>query len=190
MNPSPSLLYFWIPSTKTLSPILKGCELKPVTPLLVGVVIWHVNIPLFADTTCWILIPLVLFVANNSTPASGSPNGFASILIFWIDVPVSETSNEPEFITSLLVELTIVIDGALVYPPPALTISTLEIVLEFLTVINGDIEAWGLNVKSGEYMKLSVMLLVWFKFPNSFKFLLRRINFFEILKQNENFNWN
>ena len=133
--------------------------------MLVGVVIMQVKIPVDPDWTCWTLIPLVLSLVNNSTDLSGNPFGWVETSTDWIDVPVILTSKVPELMTSLVSELTITIVGALVNPSPTLTTLTLEIVFESLTVINGDISAWGLSVKSGEYTKLSVTLLVWFKFP-------------------------
>ena len=85
------MLNFWIPSTNTSSSTPKGYGTKVENPK-VGVVIKQVKIPVELDKTFWILIPLVLFVANSFTDFSGRPFGCRTILTESIEFPDSFAS--------------------------------------------------------------------------------------------------
>ena len=105
---------FWIPSTKTSSPILNGWTEKPdpaVVPIP-GVDNVQVNSVNDDDCTFVIAIPLVLSVANISTFSSGSPDGATLMSTEEIADDVKLAFNNPESITFLVTGLTIVNFGA------------------------------------------------------------------------------
>ena len=113
----------------------------------------QVKIPLEEDSTFWILIPFVLFSATNFTVVSGRPLGYWTIFIESIEFPDNIAFKIPLSIFSPLIEFTIEIFGALVYPFPPLRTIMLLIVFEFLIDIRGDIYAIGCKVLSEEYSK-------------------------------------
>ena len=125
----------------------------------------QVNIPLEEDSTFWILIPLVLLVVNNCTDVSGRPFGCCIILTESIEFPDRFASNIPLSIFSPVSEFTIITDGASVYPLPPSVTEIIPIVLEFLIVTNGDIDADGCNVLSEEYSNPSLMILISLALP-------------------------
>jgi len=154
-------LYFWIPSTNTLSPTLNGLVENPST----GVVMKQVKIPLEEDCTCWILIPLVLLIVNRLTVFSGRPLGCCSTFTSEMEFPVNFTSKIPPSIFFPVVEFTSTIDGGLVYPfPPSIT-EIVSIVFESLIVITGDMNAVGCKVLSEEYSNPSLIILTSFALP-------------------------
>lgn len=123
------------------------------------------KIPLEEDCTCWILIPFVLLVANNFTVVSGRPFGSCTTFTAEMELPVITASNIPLSILSPVMESTIAIDGALIYPlPPSITVMA-SIVFEFLIEITGDIYAVGCKVLSEEYSNPSSIILTSLTFP-------------------------
>ena len=106
--------------------------------------------PVLEDSTSIIDTPLVLFVAKTSTVSSGRPVGSTLISIEEIADPVRLTFNNPESITSLVVEFTNVNNGGDTYPSPPLTINMSSIEPKSFNSIVGDTLASGLNVLSDE----------------------------------------
>ena len=76
-----------------------------------------------------------------------------------IAFPVNFASKNPLSISFVVLVSTTINFGGAVYPDPPSEIVTTPIVLEFLTVINGDICAFGCNVLSDEYSNPSLRIL-------------------------------
>ena len=84
--------------------------------------------------------------------------GYWIIFTESMEFPDNFAFNIPLLIFSPVVEFTIEILGASVYPFPPLVTIMLSIVFEFLIVISGDMYAMGCKVLSEEYSKPSLII--------------------------------
>ena len=96
--------------------------------------------------------------------------GYWIIFTESIEFPDNFAFNIPLLIFFPVIEFTIEILGASVYPFPPLITVILSIVFEFLIVMRGDMYAIGCKVLSEEYSKPSLIIRSSLTFPIVFDF--------------------
>ena len=102
-------LFFWIPSTKILSPTLKG---GVINPSIGGVLNSHSTTPLVYDKTLSTWTPLLLLIVKILWSTSSNPFGSSITSTETIVFPLKLATSNPLFTTLRSYRFTIINDGA------------------------------------------------------------------------------